>query len=140
MQEHLGNYFKEIIVNEGLMIKDFAVAYGTTSTHMSEILSKEDFNTSIIRKFEKLLKTDFRVINSTKMIGQGNPIEDHYHTPIAKGKSGRPVHLVKGNENYVALLDVKETEIKGLRQLLDSKDEIIKSKNEFINQLLATKN
>jgi hypothetical protein len=140
MQEHLGNYFKELIVNEGLMIKDFATAYGTTPTHMSEILSKEDFNTSIIRKFEVLLKTNFMLINSTKLIGQGNVGEDNYQYSISKGKAGRPILKGKTEGNTQALLEAKDIEIRGLRQLLDSKDELIKSKNEFISQLVGTKN
>lgn len=139
MQEHLGNYFKDVIVNQGFMIKDFATAYGTTPTHMSEILSKEDFNTSIIRKFEVLLKANFIIINSTKLIGSGNENEEIYANSIVKGKAGRPILMGKNEINSQALLEVKEAEIKGLKQLLDSKDEVIKSKDQFINQLITSK-
>lgn len=140
MQQHLGNFFKDLIVNQGFMIKDFAMAYGTTPTHMSEILSKEDFNTSIIRKFEVLLKNNFRLINDTRLIGSGNENEENYASSVIRGKSiGRPILLGKNETNSQALLEVKEAEIRGLKQLLDSKDEIIKSKDQFINQLITPK-
>ncbi len=140
MQEHLGNFFKEVIVNQGFMIKDFSTAYGTTPTHMSEILSKHDFNTLIIRKFEVLLKADFRLINSTRLIGSGHENDEVYANSSGKSKAGRPIIMGKNDINSQAVLEVKEAEIRGLKLLLDSKDEIIKSKNELINQLLATKN
>lgn len=120
------------------MIKEFAVAYGTTPTHMSEILSKEDFNTSIIRKFEGLLKANFSIINSTKSIGSESLNEYCFQYSINSRKSGRPITVGKKDSQPQVLLEVREAEIRSLRQLLESKDEIIESKNEFIYHLIST--
>ena len=64
MNAHVGDYLKEIIVNQGFKIKDFAIAYKTTPTHMSDILAKKDINTSIIRKSESILGLDLSIVTT----------------------------------------------------------------------------
>lgn len=135
MNAHVGDYLKEIIVNQGLKIKDFAAAYKTTPTHMSDILAKKDINTSIIRKSESILGLDFSIVTSLEnlKISEGA-------IPYVKTKNihtgGRPVEFTikkqtieenKGNNNELYI-----KEIESLKALLSMKDEIIRSKEQII--------
>lgn len=142
MQEHVGDFFKEVIVNQGLAIKDFASLYSTTPSHMSEILGKKDINTSIIRRVEDILKIDFKLVSS---IDKGSQIEQssQYSRIRQEVITGRPIafknKLTVEVNPPVTNPEVLIKEIEGLKALLASKDEIIKSKDDLIHTLLANK-
>jgi ribosomal protein S19E (S16A) len=56
---NVGNYLRQLVVNQGFTIKEFSKIYGTTEVYMGDIFQKEDVSTSVIRKMEKTLNTSF---------------------------------------------------------------------------------
>ncbi len=139
MQNHIGEFLKQVIVNQGFAIKDFASLYKTTPSHMSDILAKKDISTSIIRKAEPILAVKFKLISS---IDADNELDIHDESSqFAKIKAsvgGRPPEFKRSKmlseSNSLTAQDVNHylKEIEGLKALLSSKDEIIKSKDQII--------
>lgn len=142
MQAHVGDYFKEVIVNQSLAMKDFAGLYKTTPSHLSEILGKKDLNTSIIRKFETILDMDFRLVTGFEKANVNEQAAQYARVRTDLG--GRPPEF-KHKQTPDSILRVSTNtevlmkEIEGLKALLASKDQIIKSKDDLIQTLIANK-
>lgn len=138
MQNNIGEFLKEVIVNQGFMIKDFAKEYKTTPTHMSDILSKKDISTKIFRIAEPILGVKFKIISSLNE--ESNTNEES--SPLAKvkqnGNGGRPITFKQDNKKIefeslnTANTNIYLKEIEGLKALLSSKEEVIKSKDQII--------
>ncbi|MBB6002770.1 hypothetical protein [Arcicella rosea] len=143
MQKHVGDYLKQIVVNQGIQIKDFANIYGTSAPHMSDILSKKDLSTRILRKFESLLHIEFSLtssLNNNELLNE----KSIQYAKIKNSAGGRPPEFKHRNtQEAITSITVNQEvllkEIEGLKALLASKDQLIKSKDDLIQALTANK-
>ena len=132
MQEHVGNYLKQLVVSQGFTIKDFATVYGTKAPYMSEIFEKEEVSTKVIRQVGVSLKINFTLTSSIDSQVFGGENEDG--ETIQVRTSGRPITIMppkkKGDKT-----ELLEQEVEFLRKEIASKDALLAAKDELIELL-----
>jgi transcriptional regulator with XRE-family HTH domain len=136
MQHHIGNYLKQLVVNQGFTIKKFAEIYDTKAAYMSEIFEKEDVSTKVIRQIGTALGIEFD-LNSPldhKLISLAS--EDSPEAYQVK-TAGRPITINMSKKKDKT--DFYEKEIEYLRGELKSKEAIIAMKDELITILKSQK-
>jgi transcriptional regulator with XRE-family HTH domain len=130
IQSNIGIYLKQLVVNQGFTIKEFASEFGTTEGYMGEIFKKEDVSTSVIRQVERVLNTSFTLSSeldhtlNEDYIKEGRVINE-------KKKSGRPVSFGTRDLDKKDV-EIYQKEIEGLKEQLRLKDEIISGKDKYI--------
>ena len=135
---NIGLYLKQLVVNQGFTIKDFAVEFGTTEGYMGEIFKKKDVSTSVIRQVQIVLNTSFTLTSELDYTLSDDFAKESKANQEPK-KSGRPISFIAndlGSKNVAMHLK----EIEGLKEQLRLKDEIISGKDMYIKLLEASKN
>ncbi len=129
MVKHLGNFLKECIENQGLTQVQIAPIYGTTAQNLNKVLGKENLNTEILRKFEKVLGVEFEIkMNRIGVID----ITDYNSANRGRKMVYKPETPNNSTSDEVENL---KSQILSLRELLSTKDELLKTKDELISLL-----
>lgn len=56
---HIGNKIKEVIIDKGMSVPDFAAAVPCTREHAYKIFHKENIDTGLLMKICRILDHDF---------------------------------------------------------------------------------
>lgn len=135
---NVGQYLKQLVVNQGFTIKEFSKIYGTTEGYMGDVFDKEDVSTAVLRKMEEKLNTSFSVTSELDYTLSPDFVREE-KTAYDNIKAGRPITF-KTKEIDKNDFNGYQKEILSLKEQLRLKDEIIAGKDELILVLKAHKN